>query len=45
MALDESDLISEFMKITQCKSRDDATSCLKTWNFNLKKALIDFNGN
>jgi hypothetical protein len=41
--MDESDLILEFMKISRC-SRADAIDCLSTWNFDLKKALIDYNG-
>lgn len=42
--MDESDLILEFMKISKC-SRADAISCLSAWGYDLKKALIDFNGN
>jgi hypothetical protein len=41
--MDESDLILEFMKISKC-SRVDAISCLSAWGYDLKKALIDYNG-
>lgn len=41
--MDESDLIIEFMKISKC-DRSDAISCLSTWGYDLKKALIDYNG-
>lgn len=41
--MDEADLINEFMKISKC-DRLDAISCLKAWDFDLKKALIDYNG-
>lgn len=42
--MDESDLIIEFMKISKC-DRADAISCLSAWGYDLKKALIDYNGN
>jgi uncharacterized protein (UPF0128 family) len=42
--MDESDLILEFMKISKC-NRVDAISCLSAWGYDLKKALIDYNGN
>lgn len=41
--MDESDLITEFMKISKC-DRADAISCLSAWGYDLKKALIDYNG-
>lgn len=43
--MDENKLISEFMKISKCDRTSEAVSCLKAWNFDLKKALIDYNGN
>lgn len=42
--MDEDDLITKFMRHSKC-SREDAKSCLRAWNYDLKKALIDFNGN
>lgn len=45
MAMSENDLISEFMKISNCDRIADAISCLSAWNWDLKKALIDYNGN
>jgi hypothetical protein len=43
--MDESELlIDEFMKISKCGDRNDATSCMTSWGFDLKKALIDYNG-
>lgn len=44
MMMDESDLIIEFIKIAKC-DRADAISCLAAWGNDLKKALIDYNGN
>lgn len=41
--MDESDLILEFMKISKC-NRNDAISCLSLHRYDLKKALIDYNG-
>lgn len=43
--MDEKELISEFMKISKCDRASEAISCLKAWNFDLKRALIDYNGN
>lgn len=45
MTMNENDLITEFMKISKCDRTADAISCLSAWNWNLKKALIDYNGN
>lgn len=41
--MDESDLINEFMRISKC-SQKDARSCLSSWAWDLKKALVDYNG-
>lgn len=41
--MDESDVIIEFMKISKC-DRADAISCLSEWGYDLKRALIDYNG-
>lgn len=43
--MDESYLITEFMKISKCDHRADAISCLHAWDWNIQKALIDYNGN
>lgn len=40
----ETQLVAEFVSKTG-SSPDDALSCLKTWGWDLKKALIDYNGN
>lgn len=42
--MNEDELINKFMRHSKC-SREDARDCLQAWNFDLKKALIDFNGN
>lgn len=39
----ETQLVNEFVSKTGA-SPDDALSCLKTWGWDLKKALIDYNG-
>lgn len=39
----ETQLVAEFVSKTG-SSPDDALSCLKTWGWDLKKALIDYNG-
>lgn len=39
----ESSLIAEFIALTGAK-QNDAISCLKSWGWDLKKALIDYNG-
>lgn len=39
----ETQLVNEFVSKTG-SSPDDALSCLKTWGWDLKKALIDYNG-
>lgn len=41
--MDEGELINEFMRLSKC-NREDAISCLSAWGFDLKKALIDYNG-
>lgn len=41
--MDESDQIIKFMNISNC-DRADAISCLSAWEYDLKKALIDYNG-
>lgn len=43
--MNENELIAEFMKISKCDRTADAISCLSAWNWDLKKALIDYNGN
>lgn len=40
----ETQLVAEFVSKTGASS-DDALSCLKTWGWDLKNALIDYNGN
>lgn len=40
----ETQLVTEFVSKTGA-SPNDALSCLKTWGWDLKKALIDYNGN
>lgn len=40
----ESEIIAEFIRITSAKP-NDAVSCLRAFEFDLKKALIDYNGN
>lgn len=40
----EDQLISEF-RLRTGANKSDALSCLKTWGWDLKKALIDYNGN
>ena len=39
----ESSLIAEFITLTGAKP-NDAISCLNSWGWDLKKALIDYNG-
>lgn len=39
----ETNLVAEFIKSTGAKP-NDAISCLQTWGWDLKKALIDYNG-
>lgn len=39
----ESEIIAEFIRITSAKP-NDAVSCLRAFEFDLKKALIDYNG-
>lgn len=39
----ETQLVAEFVSKTG-STPDDALSCLKTWGWDLKKALIDYNG-
>lgn len=39
----ETQLVAEFVSKTGA-SPNDALSCLKTWGWDLKKALIDYNG-
>ena len=41
--MDENELIIEFMKISKC-DYEDAVSCLEAWGYDLKKAIIDYNG-
>lgn len=40
----EAQLVSEFVSRTGASS-NDALSCLNSWGWDLKKALIDYNGN
>lgn len=40
----ETQLVAEFVSKTRA-SPNDALSCLRTWGWDLKKALIDYNGN
>lgn len=40
----ETQLVTEFVSKTGA-SPNDALSCLKSWGWDLKKALIDYNGN
>lgn len=40
----ETQLVNEFVSKTRA-SPTDALSCLRTWGWDLKKALIDYNGN
>lgn len=40
----ETQLVAEFVSKTGA-SPSDALSCLKTWGWDLKKALVDYNGN
>jgi hypothetical protein len=45
MSLSENELmIIEFMKISKCDQKEDAISCLMAFDWDLKKALIDYNG-
>lgn len=39
----ETQLVAEFVSKTGANP-NDALSCLKTWGWDLKKALIDYNG-
>lgn len=39
----ETQLVAEFVSKTKA-SPNDALSCLRTWGWDLKKALIDYNG-
>lgn len=39
----ETQLVAEFVSKTRA-SPNDALSCLRTWGWDLKKALIDYNG-
>lgn len=39
----ETELINEFINQTGANS-EDALKCLKTWSWDIKKALIDYNG-
>jgi hypothetical protein len=39
----EVNLVADFISETGA-SETDAISCLKTWGWDLKKALIDYNG-
>lgn len=39
----ETQLVAEFVSKTGA-SPSDALSCLKTWGWDLKKALVDYNG-
>ena len=39
----EESLVAEFITLTGAKP-NDAISCLKSWRWDLKKALIDYNG-
>lgn len=40
----EAQLVAEFVSRTGASS-NDALSCLNSWGWDLKKALIDYNGN
>lgn len=40
----EAQLVSEFVSRTGANT-SDALSCLNSWGWDLKKALIDYNGN
>lgn len=42
--MESQNLIQEFINQTGA-SEDDALRCLKSWGWDLKKALIDYNGN
>lgn len=39
----ETQLVAQFVSKTGA-SPNDALSCLKTWGWDLKKALVDYNG-
>jgi hypothetical protein len=39
----ETNLVAEFIKSTGAR-KNDAISCLQSWGWDLKKALIDYNG-
>lgn len=41
--METQNLIKEFKERTGA-AEEDAVRCLKTWGFDLKKALIDYNG-
>lgn len=40
----EAQLVSEFLSRAPGASPNDALSCLNSWGWDLKKALIDYNG-
>lgn len=39
----DSQILDEFMSKTDA-SKEDAIACLSTWDWDLKQALIDYNG-
>lgn len=40
----EAQLVSEFLSRAPGANPNDALSCLNSWGWDLKKALIDYNG-
>lgn len=40
----EAQLVSEFLSRAPGANANDALSCLNSWGWDLKKALIDYNG-
>ncbi len=40
----EAQLVSEFLSRAPGSNPNDALSCLNSWGWDLKKALIDYNG-